>query len=72
MVPGEAAVGAAEVLAAGDGGDGTVQVLGGMVLYRAGKAEEALALLGKHEGNRMLPLLPGIPGCSVLGVSEMS
>lgn len=40
-----------------DGGDAVaekaiVQVLGGTVLAGAGKAEEALALLNKHQGNR--------------------
>lgn len=40
-----------------DGGDAAaenalVQVLGGTVLAGAGKAEEALALLGRHQGNR--------------------
>lgn len=48
----EEAAALVEELAASDGENGTVQVLGGIVLYRAGKAEEALALLGKHEGNR--------------------
>lgn len=40
-----------------DGGDAAgenaiVQVLGGSVLAAAGKGEEALALLGRHQGNR--------------------
>lgn len=35
--------------AAGD--NATVQVLGGTVLAAAGKAEEALALLGRHQGS---------------------
>lgn len=51
----EDAAAAVEELAGEHGGNGTVQVLGGIVLFRAGKVEEALALLGKHEGNRRLP-----------------
>ncbi|KAK1828275.1 coatomer epsilon subunit-domain-containing protein [Podospora conica] len=47
----EAAVKAVERLAATAGDNATVQTLGGTVLAAAGKAEEALALLGKHEGN---------------------
>lgn len=34
------------------GENGTVQVVGGTVLQRAGKSEEALGLLGRHQGNR--------------------
>lgn len=49
----EAAAGV-EKLAEEHEGNGMVQVLGGIVLFRAGKVEEALALLGKHEGNREL------------------
>ena len=45
-----------EELAAEHSVNGTIQVLGGIVLFRAGKVEEALALLGKHEGNRTLSL----------------
>ncbi|KAG7288666.1 hypothetical protein NEMBOFW57_005020 [Staphylotrichum longicolle] len=46
------AVAAIEGLAKGDAGDNaTVQVLGGTVLAAAGKAEEALALLGRHQGS---------------------
>lgn len=53
---GAAAVGAVEKLLA-EGGDAAgenaiVQVLGGTVLAAGGKAEEALALLGRHQGNR--------------------
>lgn len=33
------------------GENATVQVLGGTVLQAAGKSEEALALLGKHQGS---------------------
>lgn len=47
----EAAVKAVERLAAAAGGNATVQTLGGTVLQAAGKSEEALAVLGKHEGN---------------------
>ena len=50
----EEAATSVEELAGEHGGNGTVQVLGGIVLFRAGKVEEALALLGKHEGNRRL------------------
>lgn len=49
---GEDVVGDIEGLAGEEGGNGTVQVLGGIVLFRCGKVEEALSLLGKHEGNR--------------------
>lgn len=40
-----------------EGGDGAgenaiVQVVGGTVLAAAGQSEEALALLGRHQGNR--------------------
>lgn len=55
------AVAAIEGLAKGDAGDNaTVQVLGGTVLAAAGKAEEALALLGRHQGSceSFLFLLP--------------
>lgn len=43
-----------------DGGDAVaenaiVQVLGGTVLATAGKADEALQLLGRHQGNREFP-----------------
>jgi coatomer subunit epsilon len=41
----------AEGLAASSGENGTVQVLAGTVLQAAGKSEEALALLTKHQGN---------------------
>ncbi|KAL2110923.1 hypothetical protein VUR80DRAFT_540 [Thermomyces stellatus] len=47
----EEAAASVEELAGEHGDNGTVQVLGGIVLFRAGKVEEALALLGKHEGN---------------------
>lgn len=57
----EEAAAQVEELAGEHGADGTVQTLGGMVLYRAGKVEEALALLGKHEGNRRLSLSPSAP-----------
>jgi coatomer protein complex subunit epsilon len=44
----------AETLAGEKSDNGTVQVLAGTVLQAAGKSEEALALLGQHQGNRML------------------
>lgn len=37
------------------GENGIVQVLGGTVLAAAGKEEEALALLGRHQGNCECP-----------------
>ncbi|KAK0752509.1 coatomer epsilon subunit-domain-containing protein [Schizothecium vesticola] len=47
----EAAVKAVERLAVVAGDNATVQTLGGTVLQAAGRSEEALAVLGKHEGN---------------------
>lgn len=47
----------AEALAGEKGDNGAVQVLAGTVLQAAGKSEEALALLGQHQGNRMLFIL---------------
>lgn len=47
----EAAVKAAEDLAASDGDNATVQILAGTVLQAAGKSEEALALLSQHSGS---------------------
>ncbi|KAJ4306223.1 hypothetical protein N0V88_001019 [Collariella sp. IMI 366227] len=49
----EQAVGMIEKLTAREAAaeNGTVQVVGGTVLAAAGKAEEALALLGRHQGN---------------------
>jgi len=44
-------VAAAEALAASDGENSVVQVLAGTVLQGEGKSEEALALLGLHQGN---------------------
>ncbi len=41
----------AESLASASPENATVQVLGGTVLQAAGKTEEALALLAKHQGN---------------------
>jgi coatomer subunit epsilon len=41
----------AEKLATSSGENGTVQVLAGTVLQAAGKSEEALVLLSKHQGN---------------------
>ncbi|KAL2020917.1 hypothetical protein VTK56DRAFT_7804 [Thermocarpiscus australiensis] len=49
---GEAALETVERLARTDAADNaTVQVVGGTVLQAAGKSEEALALLGRHQGN---------------------
>lgn len=45
------AVKIAEKLASESGDNGTVQVLAGTVLQAAGKSEDALALLMKHQGN---------------------
>lgn len=42
---------AVEDLASSEGENAVVQVLGGLVLQGAGKSEEALALLGLHQGN---------------------
>ncbi|KAL4743319.1 coatomer epsilon subunit-domain-containing protein [Aspergillus similis] len=47
----EAATQLAQDLAENYPDDATVQVLGGTVLQSVGKSEEALALLGKHQGN---------------------
>jgi coatomer protein complex subunit epsilon len=46
------AVQIAEKLAEASSDNGVVQVLAGIVLQKAGKSEEALALLSKHQGNR--------------------
>jgi coatomer protein complex subunit epsilon len=48
------AASAVEQLAESDEGqdNGVVQVLGGTVLAAVGKSEEALQLLGRHQGNR--------------------
>lgn len=42
---------AAEELASSDKDNAVVQVLAGTVLQAAGKSEEALALLGLHQGS---------------------
>ncbi|KAK4138075.1 hypothetical protein BT67DRAFT_130869 [Trichocladium antarcticum] len=47
----EAAVRTAERLAQTAADNATVQILGGTVLQAAGKSEEALALLGQHQGS---------------------
>jgi len=47
----DSAVKTAQKLAQSAGENATVQVLGGTVLAAAGLAEEALALLGAHQGN---------------------
>jgi len=46
-----------ESLAQSAGDNATVQILGGTVLAAAGKSEDALALLGKHEGSCGLTLV---------------
>jgi coatomer protein complex subunit epsilon len=43
---------AAEKLAGSYADNVTVQILAGLVLQQGGKSEEALALLGKHQGSR--------------------
>ena len=43
----------AEKLASESGDNATVQLLAATVFQAAGKSEEALALLSKHQGNRM-------------------
>lgn len=67
------AAGVVEALLA-DGGDAAgenaiVQVVGGSVLAAAGKGEEALALLARHQGNRefwpLSFLLPSLSLCSL-------
>jgi coatomer protein complex subunit epsilon len=45
------AVQVAETLAGTFPDNATVQVVGGTILQAEGKSEEALALLGKHQGN---------------------
>lgn len=57
----EKAVKTVEELAESDEGqdNGVVQVLGGTVLAAAGKSEEALQLLGRHQGNRMWTCVAG-------------
>ena len=45
------AVKAIESLAEGQSENATVQLLGGTVLQAAGKTEEALSLLSKHQGS---------------------
>lgn len=47
----EAALPLAEQLAATEGEDQAVQVLAGTVLQANGKIDQALELLGKHQGN---------------------
>lgn len=51
----DAAVQTAEKLAQAAADNTTVQILGGTVLQAAGKSEEALALLGRHQGSCELP-----------------
>ncbi|KAF3095830.1 hypothetical protein TWF569_009872 [Orbilia oligospora] len=47
----ETAIEEIEELAKSSGDNATVQVIGGIVLQRAGKTDEALALLSQHQGN---------------------
>lgn len=47
----EKGVAAAEALATSDGENSVVEVVAGTVLQAGGKSEEALALLGLHQGN---------------------
>lgn len=47
----EGAVGLAQRLAEGEGENGSVQVCCGTVLQGEGRSEEALGLLGKHQGS---------------------
>ncbi|KAK6351230.1 hypothetical protein TWF718_004400 [Orbilia javanica] len=47
----ETAIEEIEELAQSSGDNATVQVVGGIVLQRAGKTDEALALLSQHQGN---------------------
>ncbi|KAK6539019.1 hypothetical protein TWF694_010566 [Orbilia ellipsospora] len=47
----EAAVEDIEELATASGDNATVQVIGGIILQRAGKTDEALALLSQHQGS---------------------
>jgi coatomer subunit epsilon len=49
----DAAVKTIEKVAASNGDNPTVQIIGGTVLQAAGKAEDALALLSQHQGSRM-------------------
>ena len=44
-----------EKLASSAADNTTVEIVGGTVLQAAGKSEEALALLTKHQGSRMSP-----------------
>ena len=46
-----AAVSAIKQLAESGGENATVQLVGGIVLQHAGKSDEALALLAKHQGS---------------------
>lgn len=56
----EDAVSKVEALVEDHEGNRTVQVLGGAVLFRSGRGEDALSLLGKHDGNRkFLRFWPG-------------
>ena len=57
----DAAVGVVEKLVESSSDNPVVQVLGGIVLQRAGKSEDALSLLSKHEGNRKFPRRHAFP-----------
>lgn len=56
----ESSVAAVETLVASASDNATVQVLGATVLQNEGRSEEALALLGKHQGSleAYVPLPP--------------
>jgi coatomer subunit epsilon len=45
------AIRVAETLAGTSSDNSTVQVVGGTILHAAGRSEDALELLGKHQGN---------------------
>ena len=57
----DAALKTAEALVAEEGGNTTVLILCGTVLQAAGKSEEALAVLSKHEGS--CGFSPGVARC---------
>lgn len=67
----EAAVGVVEKLVESSSDNPVVQVLGGIVLQRAGKSEDALSLLSKHEGNRKSPRRYAFPNLEKAPIREM-
>lgn len=54
----DAAIAAAEELVASHADNATVQLLCGSVLQAAGRTEEALSLLSRHQGNSKLDMAP--------------